>query len=48
MIQLTAAFGSDNHQIDPTKTIKYTSIIDVLDSYLENADLALDKIKVLP
>jgi len=45
MIQLTAAFGSENHQVDPQKTIKYTNIVDVLDSYLENTDLTLDKIK---
>ena len=45
-MKLVASFATDEHKIDPNRTIKYNDVIDVLDTCLENVDLTLDKIKV--
>ena len=42
---LANLIGKGNN-INPQKTIKYNSVIEVMDDYLENIDLTLDKIKV--
>jgi len=45
-MKILSDFGTDSHRVEPHKTIKYSDVVDVLDTYLENVDLTLDKIKV--
>lgn len=45
-MKILSDFGTDSHKVEPQKTIKYSDVVDVLDTYLENVDLTLDKIKV--
>jgi hypothetical protein len=46
MMELLTKFSGSETKIDFTKTIKFKDIQEVVDSYLETVDLALDKIKV--
>lgn len=41
-----AKFMDLGAKINPEKVIKYGSVVEVIDNYIENIDLTLDKIKV--
>ena len=46
-IKLLSDFVSPGNTLDPSKTIPYSEVVDYIDTYLENIDLTVDKIKVL-
>ena len=47
MMQLLTKFSNSDTKIDFQKTIRYKDFQEVVESYLENVDIVLDKIKVL-